>query len=278
MLFRSQANGQDAAGNRFLRCGDDHHNIVLYRGKPGLKRLGWQLESDEDLQRLKDNLHHKGLQVREVDAAECAVLHQGPTLRFSEPFTGATHEFFTRMDTEADEWTPSVAKIQRVGHVVLKATDYKNAVRFYEEVMNFRISDAIGDRVSFMRCFPSPFHHAVGLSNSATRGLHHVNFMVSDIDDIGKALWRFRDNEVPIVRGPGRHPPSGSIFLYVLDPDGLTVEYSFGMEEFPEHGARKPRLLLATPENVDYWDAPRYAPTANVGNVEPLNEIGRAHV
>jgi 2,3-dihydroxy-p-cumate/2,3-dihydroxybenzoate 3,4-dioxygenase len=267
-LWGLQANGQDAAGNRFFRCGNDHHNIVLYQGNPGLKRLGWQLESDEDLQRLSDTLHQKGLRVREVDAAECTVLHQGPTLRFTEPFTGATHEFFTRMDGESEEWTPSVAKIQRVGHVVLKATDYKNAVRFYEEVMNFRISDAIGDRVSFMRCFPSPFHHSVGLSNSPKRGLHHVNFMVSDIDDIGKALWRFRKNEVPIVRGPGRHPPSGSIFLYVLDPDGLTVEYSFGMEEFPEVDFREHRVLAPVPESIDLWGAPTDSRLGAVGHIE----------
>ena len=45
---------------------------------------------------------------------------------------------------------------------------------------------------------------------------------------------RLRKAEVPIVYGPGRHPPSGSFFLYFLDPDGMTLEYSHGMEEFPE--------------------------------------------
>ena len=67
--------------------------------------------------------------------------------------------------------------------------------------------------------------------------------MVSEIDDIGKAIWRCNKNDVPIVRGPGRHPPSDSVFFYVLDPDGITVEYSFEMEEFPEHGARPAREL-----------------------------------
>ena len=267
-LWGLQPNGQDAAGNRFLRCSKDHHNIVLYQGSPGLKRLGWQLETDEDLHRLSENLHKKGLQVCEVDAAECRALYQGPTLRFSEPFTGATHEFFTHMDTAADDWTPSIAKIQRVGHVVLRAPDFKGAVTFYQDVMNFRLSDSIGDRVSFMRCFPNPFHHSVGLSNSATRGLHHVNFMVSEIDDIGKALWRFQKNDVPIVRGPGRHPPSGSVFLYVLDPDGLTVEYSFGMEEFPEVDFREHRVLPPVPESIDLWGGPTDKRLGAVGQIE----------
>ena len=70
--------------------------------------------------------------------------------------------------------------------------------------------------------------------------LHHVNFMVTEVDDIGRGISRFNKAQVPIVNGPGRHPPSGSMFLYYLDPDGMTVEYSFGMEEFPAEGARKP--------------------------------------
>jgi 2,3-dihydroxy-p-cumate/2,3-dihydroxybenzoate 3,4-dioxygenase len=189
-LWGLQADGQDATEPRFLRCSKDHHNIVLYRATPGLKRLGWRLETDEDLQRLGNNLRKEGLRVREVEAAECRALHQGPTLRFSEPFTGATHEFFIHMDNAADDWTPSVAKIQRVGHV---------------------------------------------------------------------------------VRGPGRHPPSGSIFLYVLDPDGLTVEYSYGMEEFPEVDFREHRVLPPVPESINLWGGPTDKRLGAIGKIEDIS-------
>src|SRR3546814_20766507 len=81
--------------------------------------------------------------------------------------------------------------------------------------------------------------------------------MVSDIDDVGRAINRMKKAEVPIVFGPGRHEPSGSIFLYFLDPDGMTAEYSFGMEEFDEVGAREPRELEAKPEVLDTWEIGR---------------------
>ena len=58
--------------------------------------------------------------------------------------------------------------------------------------------------------------------------------MVTDIDDVGGAMNRMKAANVPIVFGPGRHLPSTSIFLYFLDPDGNTTEYSFGMELFEE--------------------------------------------
>ena len=77
--------------------------------------------------------------------------------------------------------------------------------------------------------------------------------MVSEIDDIGRAINRLKAADVPIVYGPGRHPASGSVFLYWLDPDGMTVEYSYGMEEFPEFTARAPRNLPQAPEFLDSW-------------------------
>jgi 2,3-dihydroxy-p-cumate/2,3-dihydroxybenzoate 3,4-dioxygenase len=101
-------------------------------------------------------------------------------------------------------------------------------------------------------------------------GLNHVNFMVTDLDDIGCATNRMKKAGVPIVFGPGRHLPSTSVFLYFLDPDGMTAEYSFGMEEIPEHDGRAPRALSASPEVLDTWGSlpdPRFGKAgAIVGN------------
>ena len=69
------------------------------------------------------------------------------------------------------------------------------------------------------------------------------------------------------VFGPGRHPPSDSVFFYFLDPDGITVEYSFGMEEFAEHGARPPRYLEPAPESLDVWGA---VPDGQFGRSGPI--------
>jgi 2,3-dihydroxy-p-cumate/2,3-dihydroxybenzoate 3,4-dioxygenase len=267
-LWGLQANGHGPQGERFFRCAADHHNFILHQGRPGLKRISWQLESETDLQRLAEILQKNSLQVREVPASECEALHQGRSLRFSDPFTGITHEYFAEIKRAPEAFSHTVAKIQRIGHLVVRTIKYEEAVQFYLETLNFRISDTIGNSTTFMRCFPSKFHHSIGLRNDSVRGLHHVNFMVTEIDDIGKALWRFQKNDVPIVRGPGRHPPSGSIFLYVLDPDGLTVEYSFGMEEFPEQDARTHRVLPLAPESIDTWGSVTDKRLGAVGEVE----------
>jgi len=270
-LWGLQRNGEGSGDVRFYRCSSNHHDFILYKGEPGLKRVAWQMETVADVDRIAAIWKAHGHDVVEVDEAEAEFLHQDRSIRVSDPFTGATFEYFATIAQEAEEWTPTLADIQRIGHVVLKTPRFREAIDFYTEALNFRTSDAIGDVVNFMRCWPSPFHHSIGLSNAAAHGLHHVNFMVSEIDDIGRALWRFKNNDVPVVRGPGRHPPSGSVFLYVLDPDGLTVEYSFGMEEFPETNARDHRVLPPIPESIDYWGAPTDKRLGKTGTIEAMS-------
>lgn len=260
----------DTGEMRFLRCSDDHHNVILHAAaRPGLKRIGFEMESRAALEALHASLVAGGHAVREMSAEECVQLHQGGGIRLVEPGTGATLEFYESMrEFGGAPFVPTVARIQRLGHVVMRTPEYKPAVEFFTDVLGFRVSDSIDGAVTFLRCFPNPFHHSLGIGYGKERGLHHVNFMVTEVDDIGRALWRFDRGEVPIVNGPGRHPPSGSMFLYFLDPDGMTLEYSFGMEEFPEIAPRKPRVLEPIRESFDYWGAPVDPRKAAVGEIE----------
>jgi 2,3-dihydroxy-p-cumate/2,3-dihydroxybenzoate 3,4-dioxygenase len=172
------------------------------------------------------------------------------------------------VDTPNKPFEATHTKIQRLGHVVFSTPRSKETTAFFRDVLNFRVSDSIGENLTFMRPFPSPFHHGIGIARGTRPLFHHLNFMVTEIDDIGRALNRLKRGSVQIVYGPGRHPPSGSIFLYFLDPDGITLEYSFGMEEFRETDARGPRFLMPAPESVDTWGSARDPRFATVGEME----------
>jgi 2,3-dihydroxy-p-cumate/2,3-dihydroxybenzoate 3,4-dioxygenase len=249
--------GDDTDGRAFLRCGDDHHAVVLCPGAtPGLKRIGVAMQDEDALDELHMKLESRALPVIEVDPAECLALRQLRTIRTRDPCTGATLEFYVTISRFGGQ-APARPHtgIQRLGHVVLKAPQLEEAVDFYTDVLELKVSDRIAGSACFMRLHPDPFHHGIGLVKGAVAMLHHVNFMVTEIDDIGKAIARFRRSDVPVVNGPGRHPASGSIFLYFLDPDGLTLEYSFGMEEFPRDGAREPRRFEPVPASYDAWDS-----------------------
>ena len=261
-------------GVAYFSCSDDHHNLVLYQSDvAGLKRISWEMESDAELDNAADTFKKHGLEVYELPIEESKGIFQGRTLRFIEPNDGICFELYSQQYKRGTSYQPTISKIARLGHVVVSFSDWDASIKFFRDVMNFDTSDSIDGFINFMRCFPNPYHHTFGVSNAKLRGdkpgLHHVNFMVTDMDDIGRALNRMPENEIPIVFGPGRHPPSGSIFYYFLDPDGMTVEYSFGMEEFPEHNPRKPRSLEPRPDSGDYWGGLPTEDWAQRGDILP---------
>ncbi len=276
--FYRDALGLQAVGGptehlRYLRCSDKHHDIVLYpSAQPGLKRIGFEMESAAALDALKLSLTSSGYAFHPIPQTDIEQACTGTGIRTCEPATGAMLDFYLDMaPSNESPFVATLAKIQRLGHVVLRSPDYERSITYFRDTLNFKVSDSIDDAVTFMRCFPNPLHHSLGIGNGKGKsGLHHVNFMVTEVDDIGRAIWRFAEAGVPVVNGPGRHLPSGSMFLYFLDPDGVTVEYSFGMEEFPEFGARAPRSLPAVRHSFDLWNGPVDPRKSAVGAIEQL--------
>jgi 2,3-dihydroxy-p-cumate/2,3-dihydroxybenzoate 3,4-dioxygenase len=257
-------------GPAFFRCSDDHHNVALYEGsQAGLKRIGLELEDEDQLEKAFEQLTKAGRDPKEVDAQELHQLGLRQAFRFRD-LNGVAFEFYSHMLELRTPYAPKAIKIARLGHVgiTLKDQDFDASCKFYRDGLGFKASDYVGQKSVFLRCFPNPFHHSIVVVRGKELRFSHANFMTTDIDDIGRARNRLIKQDVPIVFGPGRHKPSNSIFLYFLDPDGLTVEYSFGMEEFPETGARKPRFIEAGSDSGDMWDGVADPRIATIGRVE----------
>jgi 2,3-dihydroxy-p-cumate/2,3-dihydroxybenzoate 3,4-dioxygenase len=262
--------GPHGATERFRCDPEEPYSVVLHESAaPGFKRAGWILENAAQFAVLQDRLDAASCPWEELDAAECDDRGFLRALRMVERHTGATLEFYRPAgERPVRPLQASHTSFQRLGHVVFATPERADAVAFFRDVLNFKESDAVGEYITFMRPFPSPWHHGIGIGRSARRQFHHLNLMVSEIDDIGRGLNRAGRSGVPVVFGPGRHIASNSVFLYFLDPDGTTLEYSFGMEEFPEVDAREPRRLPPGPESLDSWGAVRQPGMAEKGEIE----------
>jgi 2,3-dihydroxy-p-cumate/2,3-dihydroxybenzoate 3,4-dioxygenase len=254
MLARSDAQ------SAWLRCSDKPYDLILERGDiVGLSRVGFELESRAALENAFARL--SGFSLDPIWTDDHA------SFRFRNPDTGLELDYYANQARAETLFTPAVAKIERLGHVVLNVKSYPQAHRFWVEQLGFVISDHVPERIAFLRCFPNPLHHSIALLEGPEDGLNHINFMVQDIDDVGCAMNRMKKADVPIVFGPGRHLPSTSIFLYFLDPDGMSAEYSFGMEEISEDNPRPPRELEPKPEVLDTWGSiadPRFGKTGAI--------------
>lgn len=245
---------REDASTAWLRCSDKPHDLILESGgEAGIAGAGFELEGETELEAAHAIVSRLGLAPVWRDAAGCAAMRVDRSLRFTDPVTGMEIDFYTGQDVEAAPLSGKITKIARLGHLVLNVTDLDAAHRFWVDELGFAVSDRVEGVAEWLRCWPNPLHHSLALLQGERNTLHHINFMVTDVDDIGTATNRMKAADVPIVFGPGRHLPSTSIFLYFLDPDGNSTEYSFGMELFDESGARDARDLEHKAEVMDIW-------------------------
>jgi 2,3-dihydroxy-p-cumate/2,3-dihydroxybenzoate 3,4-dioxygenase len=244
----------DSPRRASFRCSEQATNVALYqRDQAGLLSIGFKLQSAAESAKARAHFEKLGYSIDAIEESERSFLKIGDAFRVFEPTSGLSFDFFHDMTIPAWDFAGQLTHIERLGHVVLRTTKLEKIWPIMEKDFGFVASDYVEDKAVWMRCYPNRFHHSIAFVQSSSEGLHHVNFMVHEIDDVGRARNRFINADVNIVYGPGRHKPSGSVFLYFTDPDGMTMEYSFGMEEFPAEDARQPRMLMNSPEVMDQW-------------------------
>ena len=256
-VFGMDCSGE-VGGGRGFRVGPHHHDIILQQAdKPAFVRSAWELESEDDVDRAFAHYQELGLEPSWVGDNECADLRLERAFRIVEPMLKTTWEYYSRMSYTAVPRTNKLTKFQGGKHYGLVVSDCKSVTDYMVDKMGFLVSDYLeGWGASLLRAFPNPNHHSFApLQFPGGTRFHHLAFMVDEIDDIGRLFNRVKRYDVKIQFGIGRHPTSGSIHLYVYDPDYFVWEYTLGMEQFPETGAREPRRMSSAPENLDLWDA-----------------------
>jgi 2,3-dihydroxy-p-cumate/2,3-dihydroxybenzoate 3,4-dioxygenase len=216
------------------------------------------VESRAELDRAFAHFSSSGLSPVWLDDEECDRLFIARAFRLVDPVIGATWEYFAEMTQVWRRPHCPLTSFHGGKHFGFYVPDNRAMTRFVCDSMGFVVSDYIGDEaISLVRPWPNPNHHSIGTvaRPGAPARLHHVAFMVRDIDDIGRLLNRCKNQDVAIQFGMGRHPTSGSIHLYIYGPDNFVWEYTLGMEQFPEVGSRQPRRMSARPEDYDLWGA-----------------------
>ncbi len=259
--FALEDTGKGPAGEQFLSCGAEHHDVMLYQNKePGFVRSAWELETPEDVERAYAHYEALGLKPQQLVQEEKDVLGLGiwPAFRIREPTVGLCFEYYSKMMFRARLRPGQVTAFKHIGHFGVNVPNVREATEYAVANMGVLPSDILGNYLgTLLRVFPNPNHHSFAYlpAREGKKQFNHVAFMVETIDDIGKLFNRIEAHGVKRAFGIGRHPTSGSIHLYIFDPDSLVWEYTLGMEQFPEVGAREPRFMSAAPEDYDLWGA-----------------------
>lgn len=117
----------------------------------------------------------------------------------------------------------------KLGHVVVGSVDQARSQRFFTEGIGFKVSDAIKDRASFLRC--STDHHNLLVQSAPVPFFHHSSWQVDDVDEIGRgATAMLEADPARHVWGLGRHHVGSNFFWYLRDPAGNFSEYYSDMD------------------------------------------------
>jgi catechol-2,3-dioxygenase len=127
-------------------------------------------------------------------------------------------------------------EVKELGHLVLYVRDLGASVRFYRDVLGWRIilggDDALPFRAAGFSAPSGRTHHelllievgpdAASLPAGRRVGLYHFGLKVGDSDDeLREALATLQANGVPVL-GASDHTVTHS--LYIADPDGNEIE------------------------------------------------------
>jgi 3,4-dihydroxy-9,10-secoandrosta-1,3,5(10)-triene-9,17-dione 4,5-dioxygenase len=227
----------------YLRMDEFPARLVIVPGEQDrLLAAGWEVPDEGVLRELGRALDAAGVAVKVGTAAELAERRVGALLRFEDPagnpleaFSGAALEARPAVSPYGNRF---VTGTMGLGHVVLPAPEEEPALRFYTDVLGFRLRDSMrmapelfgkpaGGPPLWMRFLGcNPRHHSLALAPfAAPSGIVHVMMEVATLDDVGRAMDRCARRGAPPSATLGRHANDQMVSFYARAPGGFDIEY-----------------------------------------------------
>jgi catechol-2,3-dioxygenase len=228
---------------------DEHHVVRLHESDTNcIEVIALAADSRADVD---------DLQAR-VAAAGCRMVHQAREL--DAPGGGYGFRFFSPdglpFEISADVSRGERRELERwegiplrISHIVLHSPDHQALVKFFTDVLGFRVSDWLGDFMCFLRC--NSAHHRIAILPGPPC-LNHVAYDMLSVDDMMRGISQLRKRGTDIRWGPGRHTAGNNTFSYFTTPNGFAVEYTADLEEvdFENH---QDKVHEPAPQVMDQW-------------------------
>jgi 3,4-dihydroxy-9,10-secoandrosta-1,3,5(10)-triene-9,17-dione 4,5-dioxygenase len=230
-------------GALYLRMDDFPARLVIVPGeRDGLSATGWETANAAELQDVRDRLDAAGVPYKEGTAEELADRRVVELISFDDP-SGNTQEVFHGVALQHRRVVSPyghrfVTGEQGLGHVVLSCKDDEAALRFYRDVLGFRLRDSMrlppqlvgrpaDGAPAWLRFFGcNPRHHSLAFLPMPTpSGIVHLMIEVEQADDVGLCLDRALRRKVPMSATLGRHVNDLMLSFYMKTPGGFDVEF-----------------------------------------------------
>ena len=203
--------------------------IALEFGHPNaLARLSFQVAPGGDLTEIARDLAKTGIKTERRSGISPGIRE---AIVFNDP-KGTLIEVFSDYVFAAEDRKPAGIVPLKLGHVAYRVKDVQQVVKFYTDVLGFRVSDWRDDTFAFLRCGPD--HHSVNFVTDEVPQLHHIAFEVKDWSEIQRACEWLAKNDIHLVWGPGRHIIGHNIAIYHRNADKVRVEFFTEMDQMKD--------------------------------------------
>jgi catechol-2,3-dioxygenase len=203
----------------FLASKQGQEAIALERGNEArLSRLAFQVAPGSDLGELGQRLARDGIKSERRRGISPGVAE---AITFADPHGTEIDVYADYVFAKDDRKQAGVMPL-KLGHVANRVADVQGIVKFYCDVLGFRVSDWRSDTFAFLRCGPD--HHTVNFVIDEVPQLHHIAFEVKDWAEIQRACEILAKNSIHLVWGPGRHIIGHNVAAYHRNSDNVRVE------------------------------------------------------
>jgi extradiol dioxygenase len=229
----------DDRSTSYLRMDECHHRLELRsNGSDDLEFVGWEVPDPATLQRVAQQLEDGGVKVtpgtrddaddrRVVDLFTCVDPNGIPT----EVFCGrpVNQQPFHPTRPMSGFKTGGMG----LGHILVYSASLDESVRFYRDLLGFRVSDFTEVRtperkirLAFLHC--NPRHHSIALLEApGLKRINHVMFECNSLDDVGSGRDLCLRRGVPIGIDLGRHMNDHVVSFYMGNPSNFALEYGW---------------------------------------------------
>ena len=236
----------------FLATATGLEAIALERGDAAaLTRLAFQVAPGSDLAALARELGSLGIKTERRSAISPGI---ADAITFTD-INGTSIDIFADYGFARPDAKQSIITPLRLGHVAHRVSDVQQVVRFYTEVLGFRVSDWRDTTFAFLRC--NTDHHSVNFVVDPVPQLHHIAFEVKDWPEIHRSCDFLAQNGIRLVWGPGRHIIGHNVAAYHRNSDDVRVELFCELDQMKDEvlGYFDPRPWHQDrPQRPKVWD------------------------
>lgn len=229
-------------GALYLKMDERDFRFAIQKNeKDQLFASGWGVDSEADFQSIKKAVENAKVKTTPGSASEIEVRKVQDFFSFTDP-SGLRHEVFWGPIASFSKFvsptgTRFVTKNLGFGHVVLPTSNIRETVEFWTGAMNFGVSDILHltmdpsappISIYFLHCGNGRQHSLAFAELADPTGCNHLMVEVDSIDEVGRALDRVEQHQVPVSMTLGHHVNDDMISFYMVTPGGFQLEFGTG--------------------------------------------------